>query len=42
LDQKVACVYNSVVDASSIQTFEQWLQEREQAGLENLRDTVPP
>jgi len=42
LDEKVVCVYNSVADASPIQTFEQWLQERERAGLENLRDNVPP
>jgi hypothetical protein len=41
LDENVVCTYSPVADAAPLQTFEQWLQEREQEGLESLHNTVP-
>lgn len=41
LNEKVVCTF-SPLDATNLQVFEEWLRQREQAGLENLRDTIPP
>jgi len=38
LDEKVVCTYNPV-DATDLEVFEEWLRQREQAGLENLQNT---
>lgn len=39
LNEKVVCTYSSI-DATNLQVFEQWLAQREQAGFENLQETV--
>lgn len=38
LDEKVVCTY-SPVDATNLQIFEEWLQQREQGGFESLQNT---
>jgi hypothetical protein len=38
LDEKVVCTY-CPIDATNLQVFEEWLRQREQAGLENLQET---
>lgn len=37
LDEKVVCTY-SPVDATNLQVFEEWLQQREQEGFESIRN----
>jgi hypothetical protein len=39
LDEKVACCY-SWVDAADLQTFEQWLAQRERAGFPSLQGSM--